>query len=187
MSVVIWLALPCLFATCLLSFNCLPDFVHICMPMPCHTVHGQCAVHLSFPIYSQALPCLQSRCNFPARPSSPNKHCMVLQGLGVTVPQLALPPQKWLRTLAPALCTLQYHLCLVSTAVFLTHQAAASLTSLVLPPWVRTLHRLLPRQALAVCAGYKSVHCKCCLLEIKAFIKYYLYSPSKMHALVFCQ
>ena len=82
MSVVICLALPCLFATCLFSFNCLPDFVHICMPMPCHTVHGQCAVHLSFPIYSQALPCLQSRCNFPARPSSPNKHCMVIAGAG---------------------------------------------------------------------------------------------------------
>ena len=43
--VVIWLALSCLFAMCLLSFNCLPDFVHICMSMPCHTVHGQRVCH----------------------------------------------------------------------------------------------------------------------------------------------
>ncbi len=184
--VVIWLALPRLFATCLSSFNCLPDFVHTCMSMPCHAVHGQCMCH--FPVSSQALPCLQSRCTFPARPSSPNKHCMVLQGLGVTVPQLALPPQKLLRTLAPALCTLQYHLCLASTAVLPTHQAAASLTSLVLLPWVCTLHRLLPRHVLAICAGSKIVHCKCCLFQIKAFINHYPYLPCKMHAfcLVFC-
>ncbi len=136
------------------------------------------SMHVSFPVFSQALPCLQSRCNFPAPPSSPKKHCMVLQELGVTVPQLALPPQKWLRTLAPALCTLQYHLCLASTAVLPTHQAAASLTSLVLLPWVRTLHRLLPRHVLAVCIESKSVHCKCRLFQFKAFLNYH-----KMHAL----
>lgn len=124
---------------------------------------------MSFPSLqsSSTLPAVQSRCNFLAHPSSPNKHWMVLQGLVVTVPQLALPPQKWLRTLAPALCTLQYHLCLVSTAVLLIRQAAASLTSLVLPPWVRTLHRLLPRHVLAVYIESKSVHCKCCLFRYK--------------------
>lgn len=131
------------------------------------------STRVSFRIYSQDLPCLQSRCNFPARPSSPNKHCVLLQELGVTVPQLALPPQKLLRTLGPALCTLQCHLCLASTAVSPTHQAAASLTSLVLLPWVRTLHRLLSRHVFAVCVGSKSMHCKCCLFRIKACIKHY--------------
>ncbi len=154
----------------LLSCNCLPDFVHICMSMPCHIVHGQHLRH--FPVSSQALPCLQSRCNFPARPSSPNKRCMALQGLGVTVRQLALPPQKLLRILAPALCTLQYHLCLVFTAVLLTHQAAASPTSLVLLPWVRTLHRLLPRHVFVVCVAYNSLLCKCCLLMAKHYLNH---------------